>query len=982
MKLNKKILFGLSLGLAGIALASCSTEKYNQVVPYGTLEGSFDTKIATANGDLSMNLKQYYSRLRNAGYDVVENAINKQLFKAELACYKDMLFAKTINELQDKENTLKTLALTKDNVKLYEITDEKYAELREELLEEVNTSLASAIFSTGVEETINNQTEKEKTIAIKKFVNAQNQLGVELSASDIAWFGKSNPNYTLKETSKLIQFEDTTLRKLSNLVDGYLLTEAQKLSAKKALYEIADKEYIYDSDKEDDIKNSNYLFSDKDIKAAYNNTYKTYGTYKAVVIQFNTLKEALDTMNKVTANAGISSDADVAKTQYLGIYNSYYSFKDQLTDAKSFVVSKDQNELSDFSSSIQTLIKETLEDNEYLLEPRNFNNKYVLVYKFDTEYDLHSSEGANKQLDFDKLSEEQLQEYTVKIKEDILDASVSSYLSVNKQNLLEDSNIKIYDPLFESKFYYANSSFYERITDNVSSTSSNIFSIGDYNYTVNDFYDEASLKYASSIINEHLTLEYTYKYYDQYVNQYYISSELHDTNVETLESDISSFEAGKKSQYPTSYGLSTYLLGNYGYETKEDVIKYYYDARQARTTYLSRYVFEEWSDLENNVTDVAKTGFLNKLLETGNENYKNLFEINLDHILINIDDDGDGSPDDPNKFLADNPAVADEFKEAVAELAVALYQESINEVYSGNTLYEILTHIKSDFQRGETLKSDNTKTWDDFKKFNFLLTVEKLASSSNITESTVSSFVTPFADYVKNVYKFASSDGESKASTSNSDGVYYFVYTNDEGELTGHTAKTLEDSKYITYDSLCMTNYGYHMLILNSYTKPRETISKESDDSVNYLKEIKVILHKYTDDDDKEVSIYAVLDGYNEDTKDAANFNQFFIYYVQKQNGDSSSLESNIYNLLCRMFDNSVSTFNSSNFQNYLLAKTLDVKINTSAILNVSLKQLYVDALVENYELTLTNYGTEDTYESWLIDDADDLASWARPDKK
>lgn len=981
MKLNKKILFGLSLGAATIALASCGGEKYNQVVPYATLEASFDTKVATANNNLSLSLKQYYTSLRNLGYDVFETAINKHLYKAELDAYKDMLYAKTTAELQHKEATLNALKYVKDGKALYEITEEKYAELREELLEAVNTSLASAIFSSGVEETINNLTEEERNTNLLKFVNSQNQLGVEITKDDISWFGKDNVNYELKESSKLVQFEYSTLHKLEDLVNGYLLNQASYLSSRKGLYQIADVEYVYDEDKEDEKKNSYYIFDQDDIKSYYSANYKTYGTYHAVVIQFNTLKEALNAINKVTGSSKLSSDKDTARQQYLDIYNDYYSFKENLTAPKAYVVSKDENELSDFNSSIQSLIKDTLKDNEYIIEARNLNSKYVLVYKFDTQYELYDGE-ENEQLEYNKLSADQKAELDVKIKEDMLKANQVSYLAENRDNLLKASNIKIYDPLFETKFYYSNSDFYEKITDTVLSTSQNIFSMGDYNYTVSDFYNEASSKYATSIINEYLTLEYTNQYYDKFVEQHYIDSDLHDTNVANLESDISTFENGGKSQYPASVGLETYLVGTYGYQTKDDVIKYYYDARQARTTYLARYVFEEWNGDNNTVSTVAKEGFLNNLLETGNETYSTLFEINLDHILINIDDDGDGSPDDPNKFLAKNPDIADDFKAAVQELAKALYLESINEAYSGNTLYEVLTHIKSDYERGLTLKSDPTKNWDQFKEYNFLLTVEKLASSSNITEASVANFVEPFADYVKNIYKFASaSEGNSKANKSYDDGIYYFVYEDGEGNLTGHTASTAEDVSYVTYDSLCMTNYGYHMLILNSYTLPRETTSKKSDDTTASLKNITVNLHKYKDDDDKEVIIYVLMDGYNEESKNAANFDQFFIYYVQKENGDSSSLDSNITSLLGRMFDKVISTYVSSNFQNYLIMKTLDTKVNTTAILNVSLKQLYVDALAQNYEYALTEYGTDDTYVGWLIDDAEDLAKWARPTK-
>ena len=985
MKIKNKVLVTLSASLVTLTLASCGGDKVNQVVPYGSLNVSLDKAVATANNDQKITLNQYYTKLRSKSYDIVSSQINKALYLNEFNALKNMLASPSLEALKDKEASVNALKIVekfedKDEKVLYDITPEKYLELREKLLETINSSLGSAILGTANEESVAKLSETDLNTKLLTFIDNQAVNGVSLTKEDIKWITKDNNDYILDKDSKLIQFETSTINKLETLVDSYLLSEAEKLSSKKGLAKIVNMQTVYDKEKETNVKNTRQYFEDDDLKAKYDQTYKTYGTYQAITIKFNTLKEAIEAINKVSTTGRLSNDPVEAKEQYIAIYNDYYSFKENITAPITYRVSKIVNELSDLNSSVSDMILNTLEDNEFFVEPRNLNDSYYLIFKFDTNYTVHG-EKANEQVEFNKLSDTDKEKYTELLKEDILNENAVSYASENKKNLLADAKLEIYDPLFETKFYYANPDDYTRITSTVSNTYSAIFKTSNYEYTVEDFYKEASNKYASDILTEYFTLDYTYKYYDTYVNDHYIDKNLHSTNSDKLDEDIKKFEAGNATEYPANVGLQVYLTGTYGYDNKEDVLKYYYDATQARTTYLNKKVYLEWTNDEHNVTDIAKTGFLTQLLEKGNENYKNIFDINLDHILINIDDDGDGSPDDPDEFLRKYPNVADEFKEAVTALAKALYLDAINAEYKDNTLYKTLTHIKSEYEAGAQLKSDPTKTWNDFKKFNFLLTVEQLASSSNITETSVNNFVVPFADYVKNVYKLASSSNtDTSASSSYTNGIFYFVYPSQDGGVTGHTASTAEQANLVTYDALCKTSFGYHMLVLNSYSKPRSTKSSASSDSIGAGKDIQINLQKYTDEDDVEHTTYVKMDYYNEDETEKANFNQLFIYYVQKANGDSSSLESTIATLMGRMFDNVISNYQGTTFQNYLLLKTLDIKVTDEAVNGYKLNSLFITGKVKQYENNLTTYGKYPEYESWFVNSSEDLAKWARPD--
>ena len=91
----------------------------------------------------------------------------------------------------------------------------------------------------------------------------------------------------------------------------------------------------------------------------------------------------------------------------------------------------------------------------------------------------------------------------------------------------------------------------------------------------------------------------------------------------------------------------TYLLSTYGYATVADA-KFATVASNVLTKYLSHGVFDEWAN-EDHTLNTENLNVLENLLNYGNKYYQdnNLFSINIDHLLIYIDDNSDGNPDDP-----------------------------------------------------------------------------------------------------------------------------------------------------------------------------------------------------------------------------------------------------------------------------------------------------------------------------------------------
>ena len=1006
MKRNKLFL-GAALAVLGVSLASCGAkETRNTVTPYGSLK--LDDIVATAgeNAEYKMSLEQFYDRLRFNGYGKVSSAIDNKLYSEEFNAIKNLYNAATPKDItpEDKE-VLKIL--DKDGKPLYDITDEKIKELQADLKEEVNTVVATKIFSTAKPEEIKakEKNQKEYNKSIKAFIDSQAKLGVLLTEDDVK-------NYSVKnEDDDFITFADSTLKKLDAAVDAVILEQAKLLSSMKKLYPIAGDEFITEKDdkgNDKEIKNPNNILKDTTYESTYDSSYKTYGTYNAIVLQFNSKRDADELLQKnpIDANNPLES--------YIKLYEEHYNYRvtsdlDKNSPDFIFNVDEDNNDFDKLPSQVATFVKDTLKDNEYLTEPRNINNKYVLVYKLDTKYEYHG-EKENEQLsykDFNdvikgntistNLTKDEANKIKQEMTESIIKSNAQSYQSKDYKDMItsEDLNLKIYDPLFEYKFEYANPEFYKHISaDDAKGNTDLIFSMGEkgsdgkypIEYTVDDFFKEASKEYATPIITEYFQLEYANQFYNTYVEKHLISKTAEADNKKALDEAIKGFNSNKNSTYPSEIGLETFLLASYGYKDKDDVIKYYYNAKASLNTYISVKVFDEWATGEGDDAKISDTAtapgsILDNILNTGNALLAEdkLFNINIDHFLINIDENADGTPDDPEKFLAElekSGGNREDFENAVKELAQAIIHEASYEKYSQNTLYETLKFIKSQYEEGGKLLNpiDPTKTtWDDYKEYNFLITVEQLASSGDINQDSVNNFVPEFKTYVEDVYKEATST-KLELDKDNEKGKFFVVNskTHTDGKVMNE-----ENALELTFDNLCATSFGYHVLVVNSYEGPESTKYTENDDISGFQNNIQVVLRKHEankdDKDDKDELVYVYTNSYNTNDK-AASINQLFIYYVQQANGIDSVLDSNIKKIMGSLFDAAISTYTSTNFQTWLILDKLNIQITDNGI-EAGISSNAAKAEMDSIKNVINSYDEANSpYAKWFTE-----YKWDRP---
>nr|MCR5232003.1 hypothetical protein [Acholeplasmatales bacterium] len=497
--------------------------------------------------------------------------------------------------------------------------------------------------------------------------------------------------------------------------------------------------------------------------------------------------------------------------------------------------------------------------------------------------------------------------------------------------------------------------------------------VNDITYTVEDFYELASLRLGTSIINTYFQNAYAAKYIDDLLDD-----DTKNSNSDTIKNAVSTFKSNGNSTYPSDMGLENYLVASYGYKTEDEAIKNL-NATSALSKYRSTSYFKEWAVKDDEKSTAEKTVYkasencekvMNKLLATGNSTYEDIFSITINHILIYIDTNSDGSPDNPEEFLSKYPDQEQNLKTAVQALAQAIYAEAINEDYKGNTKNKILTYIVSQYNKGAKLRAGDVNgdgvldTWDDYKSdFHFIIKAEDLGES---TQETVSNYVKPFQKYVKDMYaKAVETDVESNENWDSTNGVFF---TPTDGILA-----TAEDKAKITYDSLCATEYGYHLIVMTKYSGADSLIYNATEDPNGYQSAIELLV--YEDSDNSDNNIYITTNSYNESSANAATLNQLLIYYIESKNNTDTSLDSDINTMLKTLFSSVISMYNSANFQNLVLLDELNI---TSTDATITRK---IELQRQNYVNQVTNYGEDNKlYGTWV--DVANHSIWVRPDQK
>jgi hypothetical protein len=213
-----------------------------------------------------------------------------------------------------------------------------------------------------------------------------------------------------------------------------------------------------------------------------------------------------------------------------------------------------------------------------------------------------------------------------------------------------------------------------------------------------------------------------------------------------------------ESMYSTYYSFEDYLYLAYGVKNKEEMINNYY----VKATLQPIYIFDL---LIQNDYDI-----LNEILAMIQPYYDNYFSLDVNHLLIYIDRDENGTPDRYKDFYAELEDTTEfDTKLAAFEVALRAYLED-----DTKTLLDLVTEYKQ--------ASREDETWGEFKNYGFFVLTENLSSSESLTYgNSVNKYEHSFVDALIEMYQ----DYKLEANV---------------------------DSEFIYSDDLIETSYGVHLI--------------------------------------------------------------------------------------------------------------------------------------------------------------------------
>ena len=378
------------------------------------------------------------------------------------------------------------------------------------------------------------------------------------------------------------------------------------------------------------------------------------------------------------------------------------------------------SQLRNFIYTSLKLPKEDDEDNktdiQYSQRPNTFGDYVYLAFKFSD--DSASEEGILNEDKDDFL--EGNDDLIAELKAEMIEKKLSdTYVSEKVNEYLKDKKLNIYDPILRA--LYSRSNEYkgsEKMKDN-----DTLAEIDDIKITVDEFYEAAEKAFGVSIASDLLTSKILKeKYYDK------ITKEEHESNETQMKNMILSFGQNQfaANGYPASIGRNQFLLLAFRANSVDEAIE--------KAFVLPKLTDLFNKDIENHFATDTGTIY-EKFAELSAKHYDNFWALRSSHILIYLDHDLDGTPDNPSHLPAEVLAEAH-------TLLPELIKDLFDRIGKETTEQKGIDRLISDFNDSTRLSSedeyDKEHIWAKYKRFGFKLkneTLGEITNSSNFLSS-------------------------------------------------------------------------------------------------------------------------------------------------------------------------------------------------------------------------------------------------------
>ncbi len=397
------------------------------------------------------------------------------------------------------------------------------------------------------------------------------------------------------------------------------------------------------------------------------------------------------------------------------------------------------------------------------------------------------------------------------------------FISIQVQELYNEKTIDIYDRIV--RIFYDQSYGYSG-TDKTRSGNV-IATVDGKDILVDDFYQRLEKSFGINLSLDILLSKVLLS-----SETYTVSAEEKENYKKQFEDIISQFSADNfaSAGYPASMGREKFLLTAFGARTNTEAINQVYIYPELRKQYIE--------DLEAHYHKTNDTIY-QKLAEFAGKQYDEFKSINVSHLLIYVDTNFDGSPDDPQEFLDSLSAQARaEVLQGLTDLVKKIYQivgefkshteglQAIAEEFNNSGRIEIGSRSKPiDYQ----IELD----WARFRQLGFYLKFENLPNA--ITNQ--SNFVTGQAVLDPVFYTRAMQIHDQLALIEKDDAKFPHLDLYD----SVITQAALEEVK---------SSFGWHLILATRVDEKRSAIFSSEDDL-----------------DGRYVSFDGTLNAYNEDSE-------------------------------------------------------------------------------------------------------------------
>ncbi len=522
---------------------------------------------------------------------------------------------------------------------------------------------------------------------------------------------------------------------------------------------------------------------------------------------------------------------------------------------------------------------DTTEGQPYSSRFTQFGTPYYLVFKLSDGKTaeegvlIEDPEDAEKEIFSSSASAIREEMYNLLLESKL----TSAYISEVVTKLYDEVEINIFDPIV--RILYEQNYGYNGTTDNKSGDV--VATVDGTEITVADFYARLEKSYGINIALDVLSNEFLVS-----SEKYKITEEDRKSYQTQFEDIISQFSANNfaSAGFPATMGREKFLLLAFGSRTNQEAINQIYVYPELRSQYLKDYEAHYGEDVYEKLSELAKLQY---------DNYKSM---NVSHLLIYVDQNGDGSPDNPQDYLDTLDALGQQtVLEGLVDLVELLYDKIGYYSSFANGFQTLVTEFNNSgrIMRGNDIppvgpndpKLDYQPelTWARFRQLGFYLKFENLSSPITNTSNLISS--QQRLDEV--FYNRAMSMYNPDASLPLLD-LYDSVITQSE----------LSNVK---------SSFGWHLILNTSVSKSGSVMYLQSSDSEG----------KYISSSDETLNFY-------NSTSEWISPNQVKFYLIESNSDEGVVLPTSVQAAFNTQFSPVLTRYQGTNMQRELVFKLIE----------------------------------------------------------